>query len=198
MTYSLDLINRAVNYYKSTSSSLRKVSNIFAIGKSTINEWVHNLPLVYRNNDDEIKIIIKNEHLQFIKNSLDHNPCQTQDILRDKLNKKFSSFFTIYHIRIILKIIGYTKKKMARKLYNKDLKALKIKQKLFRKKAKKLDKNKVVCIDEVGVTKDSFDKYGYCHSSKRLQYFVDTNDLPKKKNQSLLLLIKIKFYIIKL
>lgn len=181
MTYSLDLINRAINYYKNTSKSLRKVADIFSIPKSSLHEWIYNLPLKYTNNKTQT-YKIKDKYLKFIKNSLDHNPCQTQDNLVDKLNNKFNQSFTRYHINIILKIIGYTKKKLQRKLYYKDLKELKTKQKIFKKEAKKLDKDKTICIDEVGVNKDTFSKYGYCHSSKRLKYFIDANELPKKRS----------------
>ena len=179
MTYSLDLINRAINYYKSTLNSLRKVSDIFSINKSSLHEWIYNLPLKYNNNaikHDKIK----DEHLKYIKRSLDHNPSQTQLDLSNKINLKFNINFTTYHIKIILKVIGYTKKKLQRKLYYKYLKGLIIKQKEFKKKAKYLDKNKTICIDEVGVNKDTFSKYGYCHSSKRLKYFIDANELHKK------------------
>jgi hypothetical protein len=41
--------------------------------------------------------------------------------------------------------------------------------------AKSLDKDKIICLDEVGITKDTYTIFGYCQSSKRLEYYVDIN-----------------------
>ena len=181
MTYSLDLINAAINYYKTTTYSLRKVGNIFAVSKSAIEKWVKELPLKYKKEDkitDNKTIRIIN----FIKNSLNHNPYQTQIILQQKIYDNLNIDISLFQIRKYMTIIGYTKKKVSRKLFNKNLKELKSKRKNFKKNMKKVDKKKIICIDEVGTTKETFNKYGYCHKSKRLQCYVDAKQLPQKRS----------------
>jgi len=107
MTYSLDLINRVVNYYNSNLTSFRAVSKIFLVSKSIVGLWLKQKPKKYLNN----QIIIKKSYCDFIKHSLDHNPFQTQEQLKIKLNKKFNINMSINIVKKILSEIKYTKKK---------------------------------------------------------------------------------------
>ncbi|ATZ81162.1 hypothetical protein BMW23_1119 [Bodo saltans virus] len=159
MTYSLDLIKRVVNYYKKNNVSLRYKSEIFCVSKSIINVWLNKIPIKYIKNVNKIEI--NNELLSFVKNSLNQNPFQTQIELRDKLNKNFDRDESVCIIKKILKIIGYSKKKVSRKLYNNDLKKHLNKQKEFVKQVKKIDHNKIISIDKVSVNRNTFNKYGY-------------------------------------
>lgn len=182
MTYSIDLINAALNYHKISKLSSRKVAEIFGISKSILCYWLKELPLIYSSVATNKSQNITVEMLNFVKNSLNHNPYQIQKVIQEKLNKKFNIDISIFTVRTILKIIKYTKKKVSRKLYNKDLKMHKYNRKEFKKKIKKIKKEDIICIDEVGVTRDTYCKNGYCHKSKRLQYFVDMAKLPKKRS----------------
>ena len=181
MTYSLDLINRVINFYNTTSHSLRYVEQIFAVSKSVIANWIKELPITYKNITN-ITPKIKDQYISFIKKSLNHNPFQTQKQLQEKLSSKFNIDVSSHLIRTILKTINYTKKKVSRKLYNADLKAHKLNRKEFKKKIKNINKDDIICIDEVGVNKTISNDYGYCHKSKRLQYFVDTKQIPQKRS----------------
>jgi len=40
----------------------------------------------------------------------------------------------------------------------------------------------VICLDEVGLNKNTYNVYGYCQSSKRLQYYVDIAKMRFKKS----------------
>lgn len=133
-------------------------------------------------NNKNINNIITPHMLSFLKCSLNHNPFQTQFILQNKINNKFNINVSLFTIRKMMAIIGYTKKKVSRKLYNADIKKHKLSRKNFEKKIKKINKNDIICIDEVCTTKDTFNNYGYCHKSKRLQYFVDSKQLPQKRS----------------
>lgn len=179
MTYSIDLITRIIRYKQVTNDTYRRISQLFDISKSIVHKWCTTFHLKKDNN--KVSKMDK-QHILFIKKSLDHKPFQTQQELLTKLNIKFNSFFTIHTIRSILKIIGYTKKKASRKLHNLNIKEHKKMQKEFKKKIKKINKNKLICIDEIGVTKNSFVNYGYCPSNKRLEYFIHYKELPKKKS----------------
>jgi transposase len=180
MTYSLDLINSAINYYKTSNLCSREVAKIFGISKSILNYWIKELPIRYSN--VEIKNKITSEMLKFLKNSLNHNPFQTQQVMQQKINYKFKLDISLFIIKNMLKIIGYTKKKISRKLYNRDLKQHICKQKEFCKKIKKINTDDIICIDETGVTRDTYCDKGYCHKSKKLKYFFDISKLPKNRS----------------
>jgi len=180
MTYSLDLIKRVVNYYKKNNVSLRYTSEIFCVSKSIISVWLNKIPIKYIKNVNKIEI--NNELLSFVKNSLNQNPFQTQIELRDKLNKKFDRDESVCIIKKILKIIGYSKKKVSRKLYNNDLKKHLNKQKEFVKQVKKIDHNKIISIDEVSVNRNTFNKYGYNKKNNRLEYYTNIKALIKNKS----------------
>ena len=181
MTYSLDLINASLNYYKSSNIGLRKTAKIFSISKSVLFNWQKYLPLKYTNIEN-INLSITPEMLKFLKNSLNQNPYQTQKEMQERINKKFNYDISTTIIKKMLKILNYTKKKACRKFYNKNLKELLCNKKKFKKLAKSLDKDKIICLDEVGITKDTYKIFGYCQSSKRLQYYVDINKLKIKKS----------------
>lgn len=161
MTYSLDLINAAINYYKTSSCTLRKVANIFQVSKSVIGQWLKELPITRQTNNEHINNNITVDMLNFLRSSLNHNPFQTQIILLNKINNKFGTNISLFIIRKMMNIIGFTKKKVSRKLYNTDLKKHKLSRKLFKKNIKKVNKEDIICIDEVGTTKDTYNNYGY-------------------------------------
>lgn len=48
MTYSLDLINAAINHYKTTTNTLRKVADVFQVSKSVIGQWIKELPIKHQ------------------------------------------------------------------------------------------------------------------------------------------------------
>ena len=123
MTYSLDLINASLNYYKASNLGLRKVAKIFGISKSVLSNWNINLPIKYAN-IEKINLTITPEMLKFLKNSLNQNPYQTQIEMKERINKNFNYDISTTIIQKILKILNYTKKKACRKFYNKNLKEL--------------------------------------------------------------------------
>lgn len=181
MTFSLDLINASLNYYRMSNLGLRKVAKVFGISKSTLFNWNINLPLKYTYNE-KTSLTITPEILNFLKNSLNQNPYQTQKEMIERINKKFNIAISATIIQKILRIINYTKKKASRKFYNKNLKEHICNKKKFKKIVKSSDKNKIICLDEVGITRDTYKVFGYCQSSKRLQYYVDINKLRIKKS----------------
>ena len=184
MTYSLDLINAVINYHKKYNSNIRNTSAIFGISKSSVANWIKNIPTKY-SCDNYVKTLITTDMLTFIKRSLDHLPFQTQIDMRDKINKKFSINISIYTIRTMLKIIGYSKKKASRKLFNRDIKEHLLKRKNFSKSIKEIikknGKDSIISLDESGITRDTYLNYGYTHKSKRLEYYFDISKLPKNR-----------------
>jgi len=181
MTYSFDIINSALNYHKKSKLSLRSVAEIFGISKSVLFNWTLNLPLKYNDNKNNYNIITV-EMLNFVKRSLCLNPYQIQTEMLEKINKKFNLDLSLNIIKKILKILNYTKKKASRRFYNKDLKKHKHNKREFKKKIKKINKDDIICLDEVGITRDTYNAFGYCHSTKRLEYYVDINSIRIKRS----------------
>ena len=120
--------------------------------------------------------------LNFVKRSLCLNPYQIQTEMLEKINKKFNLDLSLNIIKKILKILNYTKKKASRRFYNKDLKKHKHNKREFKKKIKKINKDDIICLDEVGITRDTYNAFGYCHSTKRLEYYVDINSIRIKRS----------------
>ena len=105
MGYSLDLQARAVHFYNKYKLSMRAVADMFCIGKSSLKRWKDRLQVTETNknlavndvkpqkaNDKYMKNIdIFKKILDFLKKSLDHNPFQTLQMLKEKINNKFNT-----------------------------------------------------------------------------------------------------------
>jgi transposase len=188
MTYSFDLKIRMVNYYKNSNKTLRYIESMFDISKSSLQRWTNNICLEGHTRDVEYKerALI----LVFIKRSLDHNPFQTLDMLKLKIFNKFELSLTKSTISNYMKIIGYSKKKIVKRLYNKSLKDHILNRKEMKKKFKKLNKDDLICIDESGITRHLYADRGWCKINKQLVSHISRKDIPK--NYSLIMAISNK------
>jgi transposase len=188
MTYSFDLKIRMVNYYKNSNKTLRYIESMFDISKSSLQRWVNNICLEGHTRDVEYKerALI----LVFIKRSLDHNPFQTLDMLKLKIFNKFELSLTKSTISNYMKIIGYSKKKIVKRLYNKSLKDHILNRKEMKQKFKKINKDDLICIDESGITRHLYADRGWCKINKQLVSHISRKDIPK--NYSLIMAISNK------
>ena len=188
MTYSYDLIVRIIKYYNNNNKSYRELENEFDISKSTIQRWVLNNGL-----NEPIKVEYKNRIrlLSYIKNSLNQNPFQTLDMLKVKILTKFDITISKKTVSNYMKIIGYSKKKIVRRLYNtKLLKDHLATRKKMKKRLKNINKEDIVCIDECAINREVYAKSGWCHKSKLLERHMKLKELPK--NHSLIMAISNK------
>ena len=178
MTYSLDLKIRMINYYNNNNNSLRYIETNFGISKSTLHRWVNNIDNKKENQLNKYKsnILI----IEFIKRSLDHNPFQTLDILNLKIFNKFKVSLSKSTISNYLKIIGYSKKKIIKRLYTKSLKDHILNRKIIKKKLKKLNKDNIICIDESGITRNLYGNSGWCKKNNRLVSHISTKVIPNQ------------------
>ena len=182
MTYSIDLKISCCNYYRNNNTSLRECSKIFGIPKSTIGSWLQDYPKCNKNTNTNINNnVMKGEYLSFIKKSLDYNHFQTKLQLVNKINERFNISFTTYHISKILRIICYSRKKVTRQLYNKNIQKIIYSRKQFKHILKNINKDDIICIDETGITRDTVNCYGYDHTSKRLHMNVDIHMFNQKR-----------------
>ena len=185
MTYSFDLQIRMVNHYNNSNKSLRTIAEEFNLSKSSLHRWINDISVI----KTEKKNIYKKrlEILTFLKRSLGHNPFQNLKMLNNKINKKFDIDITTKTISNYMKIIGYTKKKIVRRLYNKSLKDHLLKRKIIKDKIKTLNFEDIVCLDECGINRKLHADRGWCHSNMRLEMHIKTKDL--LTNNSLLMAI---------
>ena len=180
MTYSLDLRIRLSNYYKNNDISIRSIASDFDVSKSSLQRWVADKSLDVTKINDNKYSEEKVQILQFLKRSLDQNPFQNLEMLKERLSKKFIFYCTTKTVSNYLKIIGYSKKKIVRRLYNKTLKEHLLDRKKMKQKLKKINNNDIICIDESGINGELYAKYGWCKLSKRLIRNIPLKDLPKK------------------
>jgi transposase len=173
MTYSFDLKIRMINYYNNSNKSLRSIEIEFDISKSSLHRWINDICVVKK--IKKSVYIQRSEILQFLKRSLDHNPFQNLELLKNKIKLKFNSKLTIKTVSNYLKIIGYSKKKITRRFYNKSLKEHKLNRRKMKKQLKKIDKENIICIDESCINKKLYANEGWCKKSKRL-----VRDIPNK------------------
>ena len=188
MTYSYDLIVRMIKYYNNSNKSFREIETMFDISKSTLQRWVYNNGL-----NKPAKVEYKNRiiMLQYIRNSLNQNPFQTLHMIKVKILSKFNISISIKTVSNYMKIIGYSKKKIVRRLYNtKSLKEHLLKRKTMKKFLKKTNKDDIVCIDECSINRELYAKSGWCLKSKPLEKHIKLKELPK--NHSLIMAISNK------
>ncbi len=129
--------------------------------------------------------------LQYIKRSLSIQPFQTIQMLQNKIMKKFNTHMTSQMISKYIRAAGLSKKKVTKRFYNvKDLKAHKLARKDFFKKTRNLIKSgkNVICLDESGINRNVYSKYGYSEKGKRLMADYYMKDLVQQ-NHSLLMAI---------
>jgi transposase len=188
MTYSFDLKIRMVNYYNITNKSLREISKDFDITKSSLHRWINNKCIIKTERKTEYKI--RTNILGFLKRSLNHNPFQNLDMLKNKIFTKYDLEVSKSTVSNYLKIIGYSKKKITRRLYGKSLKEQTLNRKNMKKKLKKINKDDIICVDESGIHRELYAKHGWCKKNKKLLVHIKNNELPK--NHSLIMAISNK------
>ena len=83
-------------------------------------------------------------------------------MLQLKICKHFNVNITTHTIGNYMCIIGYTKKKITRRLYNKSLKEQLLNRKKMKKLIKTINKDDIICIDESGINRELYSMYGWC------------------------------------
>ena len=120
--------------------------------------------------------------INFIKKSLSIQPFQTLYKLQGKIKKKFNTDLSIKIISKYVKIARFSKKKITRRLYNNDLKKHKLNRSQFRKKIKTIPQEDIICLDETGVNRNTYSKYGYSKLGKRLVAYYSVKNIPIKNS----------------
>jgi transposase len=185
--------------------SFRQIESILNIPKSTAQRWYaycHD----FITNSNESKVIIDKitkykkstetnitntniSILNYIKKSLSIQPFQTIRILQNKIHKIFNINITEKNISHYIKLSGFSKKKITKRIYNiKNLKEHKLIRKKFKTKVKKLikKKKKIICLDESGINRNLYSSSGYCKLNRRLVAYYNMKQLIQKNNSLLM------------
>ena len=79
-----------------------------------------------------------------------------------------------------MRSINYSKKKIVRRFYNKSLQEHILNRKQFGQTIKNINKDDIICIDESGITRETYSKHGWTVKGKRLQCNISIKDLPNR------------------
>ena len=136
---SIDLMVYIANCHKN-GLSFRKIETLIEIPKSTAHRWytqcfdyldTYNdtsliIDLITSNKQNEKNhnksIHINKKIIEFIKKSLSIQPFQTVEQLQNKIERKFNINLPWKTVCLYIKLSGFSKKKITKRLYNKDLK----------------------------------------------------------------------------
>ncbi len=198
---SYDLI-ACIIYAHSKGLTFRIIEELFGIPRSSACRWYNKYSPHTGNKTNVNEIIkalatkeindesIKNPNvkiLDYIKKSLSIQPFQTQGLLKEKVQMKFGLHLQLKVISKYIKLIGFSKKRITKRFNNGNIKELKLKRNQFRKEIKKINKAKIICIDESGFNRNTHSHYGYSKSSTRL---IASYSIKYQKNHSLLIAIR--------
>jgi transposase len=204
---SIDLMVH-ISYFYLQEYSFRQIEKLLNIPKSTSCRWYNYCKKYFTDTKDTNVIIDKINKLkeeskmnkqnmsinkiiiQFINKSLCIQPFQTHQMLQNKIQTKFKIFLTPKMISTYIKLAGFSKKKVTRRLYNIDINKHLLKRKQFLKKVKKIKHQNIISVDESGINRHIFSNYGYSKIGKRLTAYYSLKNF--MKNHSLIMAINNK------
>lgn len=160
----------AQNMYNKNTYTIRQISTILDISKSTIHRWIRNR---IKNKINRPKIIAEK-----IKYILKSNGLTTLKQIKNDLEQKYNINVSVSLIHLIIKQIGYSYKRVSRKIYGKTRESLIKEQNNFRKKFRKISDKQIICIDETYFYSNDGPKYGYALKGAPINCHIKSN--PKK------------------
>ena len=111
---------------------------------------------------------------------MDRNPFQTLEVLRTKISDKFDTSLTKKTVSNYIRIIGFSKKRIVRRLYTKSLADHLLNRKKMKKRLKKIANSDIVSVDECSINGEIYAKLGYCKKNKRLICNIPNDKLPSR------------------
>lgn len=159
------------DFYYKNNFTIRQMSSMFNISKSTIGRWI-------KNNYYERKIKYKKDiFLPFIKKLLEDNPFLRLIDIKKSILKKYNKKISLTQISKYIRLIGFTYKKISKKFHGGKLEMLREKQKEFRTRIKGIPNNKIICIDESGFMSNDSLRYGRSLRGKRIYDYSKSNPI---------------------
>lgn len=162
------------DFYNKNKFTIRKISLIFNISKSTIGRWIKNDYKLRKQKYDN-NILSK-----FIKKLLLNDPFITIQKIKTSIFNKYKYNVSLSYIFKYIKMLNFTRKKVSRKFHGGKLEKLYKQQKSFKNKLKKISNKKIICIDESGFMSNDYQHYG--RSPKGTRLYVQSKANPIKYN----------------
>ena len=160
-------------FYEKNNYSIREVSQIFNISKSSIQRWITNNAIIETIKDTSVNDKISNLIIKSIKD----NPFITIKHMQTKLKNQLNINISISGTYVHMKKNNFSFKKVSHKLYN-NLEDTKTEIKKFRKIIKTIKLSDIVCLDESGIKENICENYGWNKKGQRVISYVKSH--PKK------------------
>ena len=171
--YPKEMINIVKNFYKSNKYSIREVSEIFKISKSTIHRWIN-----IDNKNKKCKNVSDYEIIkETIENIVKENPFIRIKDIQNKIKNIICKYISVSGIYLYLKKLNITYKLASQKLYS-NMNNLKQKVKEFKKIIKNIKLKNIVCLDESYIMTNMCNTYGWSKKGERITKYIKSN--PKK------------------
>jgi len=170
--YPKQMINIIQLFYKNNDCSIREVSKIFSISKSTIGRWIHNIEKIQSDKNSTIKSKIRSVIQEEIKN----NPFITIQELTKMVNNKCKTNVSNTGIYVHMKHLNLVFKKV-KKVICKNKEEIIKKQKKFKKDIKKIKMKDVICLDETGIYSNMCSNYGWVKKGEILTQHIKSNPI---------------------
>ena len=186
--FSKDIIKLANNLYKQ-HKNFQKVASIINISKSTIQRWVSNFEYYTKPKEKQIrKRKLTNDVVFFIIELIkNYKQIQLKEI-KKVISETFNIDFSLTMISNYLKELGYSRKLVSNRYFNKSMEDVKEKEIVFKDTIKKINIDDIISIDESYFYFNETPKYGWSEKGNKCVI-----QKPFKRNkQSLLLAISNK------
>jgi len=176
--YIVQLKNIIKNFYFNNNFSVRKVSEIFDIPKSTIHRWIH-----YDNLNIKINKKTKENHSdkykKIIYDNLIKNPLIYAKNLKKIIFNETSHYISLSSIYIYMHQLGFSYKKIQKRNFSNSILLLQ-KQQEFKNKIKNININNIICIDETYFHDNEENNYGWILRSTTIDTIIYTKANPTK------------------
>ena len=157
--YPKEMIQIVKKFHNTNNYTIREISKIFNISKSTIHRWVSSNELIIKKND-MYNDINKDKIIDEIKKEIQKNPFLIIEELTKIINKKYSTHISKSGIYVLMKQTNLVFKKVKKILCN-NSEEIKKKQKIFKNNLKKIKMKDIICIDETGIHSNICYDYGW-------------------------------------
>lgn len=172
--YPKQMIGIVKLFYNNNNYSIREVSKIFKISKSTIHRWI-----IGTNNkliSAKAKVDNNSKIIDIIKLEMNSNPNITINGLTNKINNIYKIKISKTGVYIFVKKEKFVFKKI-KKVICKDKKDIQKQQKMFKKNIKKIKMTDIICIDETGICSNVCNNYGWSKKGKEVKCYIKPNPI---------------------
>lgn len=196
--YSFETVFKALDLYNQ-NKSFNKTASLLGLYRQTVTNWIKRyknnlvklneriISNIKKNFSLDIKFNFNNDNiLNFIKNTIKDNPFLTKNEMRIKILNKFNVKLSNKKLSLIYKKINLTRKKVKKRVIKdeKFIDTLSEERTKFINKVNSIDKDKIISIDETGLSDVLNNLFGY--SEKGIDINIPINN-KKNTNNSIII-----------